>query len=689
MDWKKKEFDAERSSLIAQKLQISPFLAQLLCSRGLDTIEKAYYFLYGDLENTLSPFIFKDMEKTVLHLRRLIEEKRPIYIMGDKDVDGITGAAILYSFFERAGLTQIHYNLPSHNESYGFSERIIEHILSVEGLDTVITVDCGIKENEFIDFLAENGIDTIITDHHIPAQELPRALGIIDPHVEGEMPIGHLSGAAVALKVIQALYFSYSRLFYNQDMLFLSRTKDYQGILSRNFVPGELDLVFSNGEKLLAFTKSYEKLIIVSENGLLKELKGLVFADNIQLLNLHEFIALNTSLPSKDKTLEQLAGLFQVFYSELKPHRALFSLMKKIFFKFCLKIDEKLNAIFRLAALGTVCDYMPLNLVENHILVKRGLDLINKNVPLYIKLLSPKKNDELVNMEDIGFKIGPMLNSSGRLGQPEISFQFLIEDDEEKLQRIFGRLQELNKKRKEFGDYGYKEAQQDIELHQQAQEVICFSSRNIIQGVTGIIATKIAQYYKKPSFIFSVDERQEEVIGSGRSFHNIDLLSIIDDCQGIFTRFGGHKKACGMSFPYHCLDEVVERIKEQSHKLIDFERLEDINYYDLEVAPESVNFTLLQQIKLLYPFGPENEEPIFLSVGVTPVDYKLIGKDNKHLKFKVRENPTIDFVAWKMSDKEDLVKRSKVDLFYKLKENIYNNHIYLQGEVVEMRESRI
>jgi single-stranded-DNA-specific exonuclease len=159
------------------------------------------------LESLHSPFGILDMEKGVVRLIRAIEEKERIFIHGDFDVDGLTGAAVLYQgllpLFSSGTLkVEVGDRAHGHGLSRDFVHRAIDEKFSL-----VITVDCGISNNEEIDALREAGIDTIVTDHHVPPTTLPQAQAIIDPHrSDDSYPNQNLAGVGVAYKLITALY---------------------------------------------------------------------------------------------------------------------------------------------------------------------------------------------------------------------------------------------------------------------------------------------------------------------------------------------------------------------------------------------------------------------------------------------------------------------------------------------------
>ncbi|MEA1871595.1 MAG: single-stranded-DNA-specific exonuclease RecJ [Candidatus Bipolaricaulota bacterium] len=154
-----------------------------------------------------SPFDILDMEKGVARLIRAIEEKERIFIHGDFDVDGLTGAAVLYQgLLSLLPPGRLKVEVGDRAHGHGLSRDFVHRAID-EKFSLVITVDCGISNNEEIDALREAGIDTIVTDHHIPPPILPQAQAIIDPHREDDSyPNPHLAGVGVAYKLIAALY---------------------------------------------------------------------------------------------------------------------------------------------------------------------------------------------------------------------------------------------------------------------------------------------------------------------------------------------------------------------------------------------------------------------------------------------------------------------------------------------------
>lgn len=179
-------------------------LSRVLAARGVHTAEAAHHLLDGRDELS-DPFLLKDMDKAVTRIRRAIEEEEPIVIFGDYDVDGVSATAILFECLSNQG-AQVRCKLPSRDGGgYGLNTDILKS-LAAKGYTLVVTVDNGIAAVEEARCAKELGIDLVITDHHLPGEELPDAVAVVDPNrKDDESPFKFLCGAGVAFKLCAAL----------------------------------------------------------------------------------------------------------------------------------------------------------------------------------------------------------------------------------------------------------------------------------------------------------------------------------------------------------------------------------------------------------------------------------------------------------------------------------------------------
>ncbi len=190
---------------LASELEIPPLLVHLLINRGISSPQEIYHHLNPRLSDFPNPFLLKDMDKAVASLVKAIKKQEKIAIYGDYDVDGTTGAAILYLFLKELGLKPEVIFPHREKDGYGFHAKFIP-LLKEKGIKLVLTVDCGITSHEAVSFAAKSGIDVIITDHHECPKELPPALAVINPkRPENHYPFRELAGVGVAFALLRAL----------------------------------------------------------------------------------------------------------------------------------------------------------------------------------------------------------------------------------------------------------------------------------------------------------------------------------------------------------------------------------------------------------------------------------------------------------------------------------------------------
>ena len=215
--------DPEKVGRLATELGVDRVLAELLVQRGVETFEQARSFFRPSLDDLHDPFLMKDMDKAVERLHEAIVKGQKILVYGDYDVDGTTAVALVYSFVRRFS-KRVEYYIPDrYDEGYGLSYKGLDWA-SDNGIDLLITLDCGIKAIEKVEYARSKGIDVIICDHHLPEDELPGAVAVLDPKREDDhYPFDDLCGCGVGFKFVQG----YS-LKYNIDFETLEPLLDLQ-----------------------------------------------------------------------------------------------------------------------------------------------------------------------------------------------------------------------------------------------------------------------------------------------------------------------------------------------------------------------------------------------------------------------------------------------------------------------------
>ena len=247
----KPQGNPEAVAAMAAATGISPVLANLLVQRGIDTLEKAKKFFNPQLSDLHDPFLMKDMDKAVERVERAVRNREKIMVYGDYDVDGTTAVALVYKFLRQIGHKDLLFYIPDrYTEGYGISTKCIDHAAR-KGATLIIALDCGIKAIEKVDHAKRKGVDFIICDHHLPAEEIPRAVAVLDPkRADCSYPFDELSGCGVGFKLVQA-YCQKNGIPFQQiepllDLLAVSIASDIVPLVDENRILAHYGLLRLN-----------------------------------------------------------------------------------------------------------------------------------------------------------------------------------------------------------------------------------------------------------------------------------------------------------------------------------------------------------------------------------------------------------------------------------------------------------
>ncbi len=201
----KPQGDPQTVAHLATELKIPSVLANLLVQRGIDTVEKTNRFFNPSLADLHDPFLMKDMDIAVARVEKAVRDNEKIMVYGDYDVDGCTAVALVYKFLRLIGHKNLMFYIPDrYTEGYGISVKGID-LAAHKGVGLIIALDCGIKAMEKVAYAKSKGVDFIICDHHLPADEIPQAVAVLDPkRVDCSYPFDELSGCGVGFKLVQA-----------------------------------------------------------------------------------------------------------------------------------------------------------------------------------------------------------------------------------------------------------------------------------------------------------------------------------------------------------------------------------------------------------------------------------------------------------------------------------------------------
>ncbi len=351
--------------------------------------------------------------------------------------------------------------------------------------------------------------------------------------------------------------------------------------------------------------------------------------------------------------------------------------------------DEKeLEDHLDLVALGTAADIVPL-LGENRILTRYGLLQVAKTSKPGLKSLifiSGLMGKE-IGTGQVVFILAPRINAVGRLGDAERAIKLLTTRDEKLASEISRVLDEENRKRKSIDEETLEQAlelvQEEVDLEN--DKAIVLASAGWHQGVIGIVASRVAERFYRPTVMISIDG--EEGKGSARSIPGFHLFEALKDCEDCLLKYGGHKYAAGLSISAKQIESFKEKFKLVSSRIIKDEDLIPRLSVDAELELEEIQDELMSALELFAPFGPGNLKPVFVTRGLELADDAYV-VGNNHLKLKVKKNGIImDAIGFNLGDfaKPLAMRGAKIDLAYVLELNVWNGNSKVQMRVKDLQ----
>lgn len=311
-----------------------------------------------------------------------------------------------------------------------------------------------------------------------------------------------------------------------------------------------------------------------------------------------------------------------------------------------------LEELFEFAAFATVGDVMELE-DENRIFVKYGLRGMQNTRNTGLRALMQVNGVEGANLSayHIGFVLGPCLNASGRLDTAERALALLEETDEAQAVRIAGELKSLNDSRKDLTAKGVEEACRIVEASENMDDVLVIYLPDCHESIAGIVAGRVREKYGHPTFILTMGE--EEVKGSGRSIESYDMYANMSACKELFTKFGGHKMAAGLSMRKEDVEELRRRLNQNSG--LREEDFEERVHIDVPMPFSYVTESFVEELSLLEPFGSGNAKPLFAEKNMTFLNGRIMGKNHNAAKFTVEDGS---------GRRYELVHFGDIDRFY-------------------------
>lgn len=301
--------------------------------------------------------------------------------------------------------------------------------------------------------------------------------------------------------------------------------------------------------------------------------------------------------------------------------------------------DSVMPELLQFAAIATVGDIVDL-LDENRIIVKEGLKLIanTENYGLNALMAVTGVSRESINAYHIGFVLGPCLNASGRLDSAKRALKMLVTDDRAEAERHAGELKDLNEERKKLTSEAVDKAVDMVENSSlKDDKVLVIFLPDCHESIAGIVAGRIREKYYKPVIVLTRGE--QEAKGSARSIESYNMFEKLSECKDLFTRFGGHPMAAGLSLPEENIPEFRRRINE--HCNLNEEDLTETVWIDVPMPLEYINEKLILELGGLEPFGKANPKPVFADKNISIRNIRAIGKDKQYTRMTIAKDSGI------------------------------------------------
>lgn len=503
---------------IAAQFGIDQVTARIIRNRDIIGGQAMEEYLHGTLGDLHDPHKMKDMDHAVSILQEKLQEGKKIRIIGDYDIDGVQSVFILYAALRECNGV-VDYAIPDRiADGYGVNERLVRQAAQ-DGVDTILTCDNGIAAQAELELAKGLGMAVVVTDHHeVPFEigadgekifRVPPADAVVNPkQPDCPYPFKELCGAAVAFKLVQALY------------------------------------------EALGFPSS----------------KAFQFLVN--------------------------------------------------------------------AAFATVGDVMELK-GENRILVKEGLKALNQTTNYGMRALAARNQIALGSIKayHIGFVLGPCLNASGRLDTAKRALKLLLAEDQYIAAEYAGDLYDLNASRKEMTEKGVRQAIELVEKSPLKEDkVLVIYLPECHESLAGIIAGRIREQYHRPVFLLT--DSEGGVKGSGRSIEQYSMYEEMSKCKELFTKFGGHPMAAGLSLPKEHVGLFRQRLNENT--TLTEEDLRGKIVIDVPMPLDYISKPLVEELNLLEPFGKSNEKPVFADKNIHILSLRVLGKNQNVCKMQVQ-----------------------------------------------------
>jgi single-stranded-DNA-specific exonuclease len=661
-NWQVRSYNLDEILLNQDLFRIPRHVSHIINARGYRTKSEIHIYLNAPIHRLYSPYSMQGMHDAVSRLKKSLATGENIGIFADSDLDGITSLAVLYTLLEKFKKPHIRYT--HGEETYGLTMEIIDEF-NDNNVNLIITVDSGIKDREQIEYARSLGIDVIITDHHEQDDCLPDAI-IINPKLdECGYPFKQLSGVGVAFKLTHAFLMSFLPVHDKVITLIIKEKESFHLLQILNGIILQKKTI-DDPQTLIELVKNYSGNGFIVHHGFKKDNDFNDVFINCTSYSFDDFSRMLTG--DRLSNIEKVIKKYNIDDMVFSGIDLFLEILLTLAFEGSPKIKNFIESVIGFVALGSIADIVPL-IDENRILVKNGILALNKK-KLYPSLALLAGEDE-INSKKIAWEISPFLNAPGRIGKTEWAVNFFLEHNNTRMKDIISQIDKMNFDRKETISRLCSEILINIETGSIAssEKIIHVHLTDTPDGFTGLIANRISEQTGKPVIVTTVIGDGTMVKGSGRVSYEFDFLSYIVPHFDYFERVGGHSQAFGFTIKLKQLDEIILRINNSMNETVIPEK--DIQI-DMEIDLKAINLEFINSLRLLEPFGSDNEEPVFLSKNIDITSFSTL-KSGKHGKYLFENKNSISGIGWNMGCKMEEIyfKKKPINIVYRLEMNFY------------------
>lgn len=342
----------------------------------------------------------------------------------------------------------------------------------------------------------------------------------------------------------------------------------------------------------------------------------------------------------------------------------------------CALLESIPTEFLDLVAIGTIADMVSLT-DENRAMVKAGLQLLAQTERIGLQELMSLSDVDVQRLteETIGFTIAPQLNALGRLDDPNPAIELLTGFDDEEAHEIALMLSQKNEERKAIVQSIFDEAMAMVDTDKPVQVL---AKENWHPGVLGIVAGRIMEQISQTVIVLNIDNGSAK--GSARSLEAVNIFEALDEHRDIFTAFGGHAGAAGMTLPVENLEKLSDILCTYVTEQVPDEKLKNELILDESIDLSELTLDTIKALDKLAPFGMDNKKPVFWLKDIKVVQARTMGQGNAHLKLKVAQGDhAFDLVAFNKGNLlQEFQQAQQLELAVTLSVNVWNGATTLQ-----------